>query len=314
VTVHSLGSLPLPQGTVVNGVVANPASLTAALKRLWDIHDFKCNHVILGIASPQLVVREMQVPNLSPAQQAKALPFQARDIVALPIDQVLLDFVPLGIPDLETNQISGLLVATPRLPVLAAVDAVERAGLKIARVDLAAFASLRSIADDHTAVEAVIDLGAELTTIVIHIQGVPKLVRTLARGGQELTQRLVDRLSLSFEQAEQAKCEVGLAGSQVEVATALTEGIRPLLAEIRSSINYFRSANDEVTLERISLTGGGSGLPGVARALSEQNGVPTSVVAPLQHIRDRSTSHDLPDDSERSASAISVGLAMGAAA
>jgi Tfp pilus assembly PilM family ATPase len=87
-----------------------------------------------------------------------------------------------------------------------------------------------------------------------------------------------------------------------------------LLAEIRSSINYFRSANDEVTLERISLTGGGSGLPGVARALSEQNGVPTSVVAPLQHIRDRSTSHDLPDDSERSASAISVGLAMGAAA
>ena len=214
VTVHGLGWLPLPPGTIVNGEVADAPVLTTALKKLWDVHDFNCDHVILGVANPQLMVRDIRIPNLTPAQRANALPFQARDIIALPIDQVILDFVPLGEPDPESNLVNGLLIATPRQPVLTAVEAVERAGLKVARVDLASFAMLRSIADEHLAVEAVIDLGADLTTIVIHNRGVPKMVRTLARGGRELTARLVDRMNLLEEVAEQAKYEIGLIGPQ----------------------------------------------------------------------------------------------------
>jgi type IV pilus assembly protein PilM len=316
VTVHGLGWLPLPPGTVVKGEVVDAPTLTTALKRMWDVHDFGCNHVILGIANPQVLVRDLKIPALTAAQQAKALPFQARDIVALPIDQVILDFVPLGVADPVTNLLNGLLIATPRQPVLTAVAAVERAGLKVARVDLSSFAMLRSIADEHLAVEAVIDIGADLTTIVIHNRGVPKLVRTLPRGGRDLTARLVDKVGLPEDVAERVKYEVGLveAGAQADVARALTEAVRPLLAEIRSSINYFRTGSD-VRLERISLTGGGSGLRGLAGVLAEQNGVPTSVVTPMQHIRNRWASADVPpDDDERSASAVAVGLAMGAAA
>lgn len=313
VTVHGLGWLPLPPGTIVNGEVSDPAVLTSALKRLWDMHDFNCDHVILGIANPHVLVRNIEIPNLTPAQQAKALPFQAKDIVALPIDQVILDFVPLG-ADPESTLRNGLLIATPRQPVVTAVNAVERAGLKVARVDLSSFAMLRSIADDHLAVEAVIDLGADLTTIVIHDRGVPKLVRTLPRGGQELTARLIERMSLDQDQAERAKYEIGLVGPHPEVARTLNEGVRPLLAEIRSSINYFGTAND-ARLERISLTGGASGLPGLAGMLAEQNGVPTNVITPMQHIRNRWASPDVAgEDDEQSASAVAVGLAMGAAA
>ncbi len=104
----------------------------------------------------------------------------------------------------------GLLIATPRGPVLAAVEAVERAGLKVARIDLSSFGALRSIGDEHLVVQAVIDLGAHLTSIVIHDHGVPKLVRTLARGGQELTDLLMDDLDLTLEEAERVKCETGL--------------------------------------------------------------------------------------------------------
>ena len=60
------------------------------------MYDFGCDHVILGIANPQVLVRDMEIPKLTPQLQAKALPFQARDIVALPIDEVILDFVALG--------------------------------------------------------------------------------------------------------------------------------------------------------------------------------------------------------------------------
>jgi type IV pilus assembly protein PilM len=315
VTVHGLGHVELPEGAVVSGVVVDKVAVTNALKHLWQINKFECRNVILGITNQQIVVRDMTVPNLSPDQRAKALPFQAKEIVALPMDQVLLDFAALGDPDPETGMIAGLLVATPRLPVLSAVEAVERAGLKVARVDLSSFAALRSIADERLSVEAVIDLGAHMTNVVIHNQGIPKVVRTVSRGGKELTERLADKIGLSLQEAEIAKYEVGLTGSHAEVARVLNESIRPLLAEIRSSIHYFSSTNGGALLERISLTGGASGLLGLGEALSEQIGVPTNVVTPMQHIRNRWASKQAQlEESEGWASAVSVGLAMGAAA
>lgn len=315
VTVHGLGSVPLPVGAVVSGVVYDQSVLTEAVKALWQNNKFNCNHVILGIASQQVLVRDMQIPNLTPQQRAKALPFQAREIVALPMDQVLLDFAPLSAPDPETNLVDGLLIATPRHPVVLAVEAVERAGLKVARVDLSSFAALRSIADKELSVEAVVDMGAHLTTIVIHNRGVPKLVRTLQRGGVALSEALVDKGSLSFEDAERAKTDFGLTGQNPVVSATLTEAIRPLLAEIRSSVNYFRSGNEDSVLERISLTGGASLLPGLADVVAHQVGVATNLVAPMQHIRNRWSPKLAPSiDAELSASAVSVGLAMGAAA
>ena len=271
--------------------------------------------MILGVANQQVIVRALSIPNLDPHQRMKALPFQAKEIVALPIADVVLDFCELGAPDPDTEQVPGLLIATPREPVLAAVAAVEKANLRVARVDLSSFGTLRAIADENLAVEAVIDLGAHLTTIVIHDHGVPKLVRTLARGGEKLTEALAERLSMAGNDAEQAKIEAGLENPGQEVGRALIEAMRPLLAEIRTSIGYFRSQNDTAPIERISLTGGGSQLRGMAEALEEQIGLPTRVVDPMQHIRNR-----LASKQARSAnptygpSAVSVGLAMGAAA
>lgn len=314
VTIHGVGEVPLPPGAVVNGVVIDQVAVTAALKELWRINRFECRQVILGITNQQLVVRDMTIPNLAPDQRAKALPFQAREIVALPMDQVLIDFVQLGDVNPETDTVSGLLVATPRAPVLAAVLAVEKAKLKVARVDLSSFAALRSIAHEQLSVEAVVDLGAHMSNIVIHNHGVPKVVRTISRGGNELTEKLMDKVGLTSDDAEAAKRQVGLTGSSDEVSRALSEAVRPLLAEIRSSIHYFGSTNSGAGLERISLTGGGSLLAGLAELLAEQLGVPTNVIAPMQHIRNRFTEQHPDERNETSASAVSVGLAMGAAA
>jgi hypothetical protein len=53
----------------------------------------------------------------------------------------------------------------------------------------------------------------------------------------------------------------------------------------------------------------------LADALSSLLGVPTNVVEATQHIRNRWATRQGPDDSnEFSATAVSVGLAMGAAA
>ncbi len=315
VTVHGAGRVDLAPGVVVDGVVQEPPALTAALRQLWRQNRFPGRRVILGTANQQVLVRDITIPDLDPQQRAKALPFQAREIVALPIDQVVLDFCQLGEADPDTNLVRGLLLATPREPILHAVGAVERAGLKVVRVDLSSFGSLRSIAHEEAAVEAVIDIGAHLTTVLIHQNGVPRLVRTLSRGGQQLTAHLADRMGVDEHEAEQAKCDVGIAGGPTELTTMLTEGLRPLVAELRTTLQYFRSSNNQAQITRMSLTGGGSLLRGVAEMLEERMGLPALVVDPMQHLRNKSSQALVADgDPLRLLSAVSVGLAMGAAA
>ena len=66
------------------------------------------------------------------------------------------------------------------------------------------------------------------------------------------------------------KRETGLMVNSRPPSDSLQAGVRPLLAEIRSSINYFRAGSDGAQLQGISLTGGGSALPGLAAALSDK--------------------------------------------
>ncbi|HEX4728515.1 MAG TPA: type IV pilus assembly protein PilM [Jatrophihabitans sp.] len=314
VSVHGIGHVDLPVGAVVNGVVCDQNAVTAALKRLWADNRFECRNVILGITNQQVVVRPLEMPQLPPEQIAKALPFKAREVVPLPLDQALIDWIPLGESD-SSEMVPGLLIATPRQPVLAAVQAIEKAGLQVARVDLSSFAALRAIADESCGVEAVVDIGAHMTNIVIHNHGVPKVVRAVTRGSQELTERIMDATGLEPDRAEEAKRLQGLTASNRNFIDIITEGLRPLLAEIRSSIHYFGATEGGATVQRVSLTGGGSALPGLAQLLGEHLSIQTDVVAPMQHIRNRLASKEIQkEDTELSATAVALGLAMGAAA
>lgn len=314
VTVHGLGGVPLPSGAVVNGVVCDQMAVTRAVKQLWQDYKFNCRNVILGMTNQQVVVREVNFPNIPPAQWAQALPFQARDTIALPLDQAILDFIPLGTTDEAGETIPGLLVAAPRDPVSAAVKAVERAGLKVARVDLSSLAMLRSLGTGSHQVEALVDLGAHLTNVVIHRMGVPRVIRTVARGGKDLTEQLAARTGMDVERAEAAKREIGLSGDDAMVTGTLNDIVRPLVAEIRSSLRLL-GGGESAAVTRVCLTGGGAALPGLVDAMSEQLGIPTDIGVPMQHVNNRwAAKRGKYTADEGLATAVSVGLAMGAAA
>jgi len=312
VEAQSVSGVDLPAGTVVGGVVVDRPTLTGALEELWRTSRLKCRNVVVGVAGPQVLVRELQMPALDAAQRRKALPFQARELVAMPLDQVVLDFTPLGPPDVGTGTQQGLLIACPREPVLAAVAAVEAARLRVVRVDLASLALLRSVADGRSRVEVVVDLGAHLSTVVVHEDGVPRLVRTLSRGGDELTAGLADRLGMTLADAEAAKRRSGLASGD-PVSSGLRELVTPLMAELRSSLNYFRTTHPAAPVARVALTGGGSRLAGFPELLSEQIGAVCEVVDPSRLLAPPSRSRTVVEPGEWS-SALSIGLAIGAAA
>src|SRR5436305_8279193 len=137
--VTNFGEAMLLEGAVQGGVIQNPDMVTAALRHLWAEARMGSRDVVLGVANPQVVVREMSVANLPRKELRRSLPFQVRDMLPLAVDRSLLDFYPLGGAD-ERHMLRGLLIAAPKEPVLTAIRAVEQAGLRVVRVDLASLA------------------------------------------------------------------------------------------------------------------------------------------------------------------------------
>ena len=314
--IDNFGQVLLPEGAVMGGVVKDDKAVTAALRQLWHAQNFRSRDVVLGITHQQIVVREVEVSNLPPKELRQALPFQVRDVLPLPPDQAVLDFYPLQEPERGDSTVRGLLIAAPKDVVVDMVRAVERASLHVAQVDLSCFAALRAAAHLADDTEAVIDIGANGTNIIIHTDGVPQIVRTIPRGGAEITRLMASRLGMPLSEAETLKCRVGLIpGEGPDSAEVISEAIRPLVSEIRSSLGYFASSRgSQQRVTRLALVGGAARLPGLVDELRDAIGVATFLANPLRRVNDSREGgrHDVLERF-RSSAAVAIGLTLGAA-
>lgn len=323
--IDNFGQVALPEGAVVGGVVKDERAVAAAVRELWSTFHVKPRTVRLGVAHQQVVVREVELANLPAKEMRLALPHQARDVLPLPVDQAVLDFYPLE-PAGKAETVRGLLVAAPREAVLDTVHAVEKAGLLVEKVDLSCFAILRAIAagdgGDDPVAEVIADIGASSTTLVIHVGGVPQIVRTIPRGGNDVTALVADRLRVSTGDAEllkrrdpaQPPVPGDATADPADLAEAVAEACRPLLREISSSIAYFAGGPGAHRLARLVLLGGGARLPGLAAALGELTKLPVRPADPFQYVavpRHRGRRSDLAPFA--SSAAVAVGLTLGAA-
>ena len=161
--------------------------------------------------------------------------------------------------------------------VEAQLQAVTDAGLQPVMVDLTAFAVLRSLADSDdlgmgSTMEALIDVGARVTNIVVHEGGVPRFVRILLMGGADVTDALAERTGSEQTEAEALKHEMGMSADnedpKAQAAGRVMEAAgQAFIDQVRGSLDYYTASPGARPIERIVVTGGGSRLAGLAERL-----------------------------------------------
>ena len=312
------GQVALGRETMREGEVADDAAVTEAVGRLRAEVGLKKVPVRLGLASPRVVVRQIEMPLMSREELSSALQFQAAELIPIPLDDAVLDFAilgPAGPGDSGEPRMHVLLAAVQEATVLRLVAAVESGGLQVAAVDLVPLALIRALArstpdlalvgvgaaevgsdtsgapggvalaDGHGGAEGIVSFGGGVTAIGVHELGVPRFVRVLGTGGRELTDAIASELDLPPETAEALKRQLGGEGHDELVARARQSIERPLsvlLDEVRSSIDYYRNQPGSSPLLRIVATGGAAQLPGLTDRLSALVGVPVENARPRE--------------------------------
>jgi type IV pilus assembly protein PilM len=278
---------------------------------------------VLGIANDGVLVRQMDLEWMPPADFRKGLRYQVADALPVPVDEANLDYFMLDEIERATEGKTDvqrvarvMLVAAGREMVDTFVRSVQAAGLRPVRVDLLPFALVRAaspvvgpLADSDAPLEAVVDIGADTVVVVVHRGGRPQFVRTLAgHGGHAITRALMERYEWTWDEAERTKISLGLSGharredppaspespdaAPLEAPAAhpahetIAEQVDGLVTELRATLAFFRTSTaDPKPLSRIVLAGRASGLGGLAETLGEQLGVPVDRLSVLDRVR-----------------------------
>lgn len=318
-TLTRYAEIPLPHGAVRDAEVAEPATVSTALKQLWSQGRFSTKDVVIGVGNQRVLVREMELPWMPPAQLREALPYQVQESLPMSTDEALLDFHATDeVAGPEGRMLRGMLVAAQRDTVNANVIAVEGAGLRPVMVDLNAFALQRALARGEQAerVLALVEIGASVTNVVVTAHGVPRLVRTIPSGGLNVTQAVASNLGVPFGDAENIKRELGVGGTgapgQEPATDVISEVTRSLVEAVRNTFVYYQGSHPGAGIQGVIVTGGGAHLPGLGQFLSSASRLPVALGNALVDIDRRKLRTDLTGRESRVA--LPIGLAYGVAA
>ncbi len=315
----------IPEGYVVDGEVVNPVGVAEALRRLWAEGGFSSNRVVLGVSGPRVFVRQADVPAMSIEDLRSSLRFDSQELVPIPLSESSFDISVLEQIERPSDGSAGppeqqriLLVAAHKDVLRSYLQVLKDAGLKAVTMDSSALALLRAVpqtppVEGHPVTETLVSIGAELTTVAVREDGVPRFIRTLTVGGSKLTSGIASGLHLEMAMAERLKRRAVPADHpQLAQARKISSSdIRDLAEDVRATIDFFASQVDGNEIERVLLTGGALQTEGLAAAIAGSLPVQLLQIAPFAGFDTSQSGLSEAELARASASATTaVGLAL----
>ena len=307
----------LPKDSVVDGNIANLEAVAETIRRAWKKLGTRVKNVVLALPASAVITKKIIVTaGLSETELELQVETEANQHIPFALDEVNLDFQVLGRAPTTADEAEVLLAASRKEKVEDRVAAAEAAGLKALVMDVESFATqaayeliahqLPNSGKEQTI--AVVDVGASMMHINVMHNNQSVYMREQSFGGNQLTQEIQRRYSLSAEEAELAKRNGGLPENYE------TEVLQPfmdtLALEVTRALQFFFSSTQYHRVDHLLLAGGCAMIPSLDDTVSSRTQVSTVIANPFANmslsprVKPRQLTADAP------ALLIACGLAM----
>jgi type IV pilus assembly protein PilM len=316
----------LERGVVVGGELRDPDTLASELRAFFRKNRLPRQNVRLGISNNRIGVRMFEIGGIEDTKQlANAIRYRAQEVLPIPLEEAVLDYHILG----EYTDSEGhtkhrvLLVVVYRDLVERYTAACKKAGIRLAGIDLEAFAILRALAPESEAREAgnsalvVVSVGHDRTTFAVSDGKACQFTRVLDWGGASLNAGIARALDLAPSEAEPIKHSLSLAEPSIpagltseqseKVREAVVQELHTFARELVSSLQFYQSQPGSLGIGEIVLTGGTAHLPGFAAELAKLIGVSVRVGDPLANVK---TGKKVDRDQPLGSLAAAIGLGI----
>ena len=285
------GIMPLDKECIIEGAIKKPDQVVDALKNLIKAEKIQSRYAVSAVAGEAVFIKKITVPVMSEEKLSEKITQEAEQYIPFDIDEVVLDFQILDKinGNKEEKMMEALLVAVQRGIIDERTDILLEAGLKPAIIDLDLLALMNAarLTNDLSSMGtiALIDLGDSFTHINIIQNGVIGYTRDIPVGGGYLTNMLMSKFKVPFEQVLAIKRgNFSPDIREEEVIETIIQAYNNILEEIQKYFDYFSTLSNH-KLEKVLFCGGGSMIRGLDDYCADYLKIPVETLNPMQGVK-----------------------------
>lgn len=284
---RKFGMSDIAPGLIEDGTIKSPEDVADSIRQLFKMYKIKEQNVAISIGGYSIIVKPITVQTMPESQLQETIQFEAEQYIPFDISDVNLDFQILGEDETNPDQMNVLLVAAKKEIVNDYVHLVQMAGLIPRIMDVDAFALQNTYEMNYDTEDesvALIDIGANKTTLNILKGSMSVLIRDVSFGCGQINQQIISNIddSLSMEEAEQ----LYHSGQEDKIATKdlidiVTTVVTDWCAEIRRALDFFYQTYPGEHIRRIILSGGGANIQKFRELLAEETSSKVEIINPF---------------------------------
>ncbi len=289
--VEHFGVEPMPDNAVTEKVISDVDAVGDTIRKAIKKAGIKNKSCALAVAGSAVITKKIVMQgSLKDDEMEGQVGLEADQYIPYALEEVNLDYNVLGPAAGNPDMVDVLLAASRSENVEMRKAAAEAAGLEPKIVDVEpycvenCFSQMTNLVPGGVAGKtvAIFDVGATMTNL--EIMGDDGLIYTREQpfGGKQLTEEIMRRYGLSYEEAGLAKKEGGLPDDYV--TDVLGPFKETMAQQIDRFLQFFYSASQQSSVDHILLAGGCAAIPGIEEPIESSLGISTSIANPFSQM------------------------------
>lgn len=298
----NFGIIGLPKDAIVEGTIKEMEVVASAVKNLCKNLKVKNKNVATSISGFSVIVKKISISQRDESELDSSIHDEAEQYIPFDISDVNLDYEVLKIKEEGTGDegaaegskkesalMDVLLVAAKKDIIEDYESLIQLAGLNPIIMDVDAFALQNAFevsSGDISGCYAIINVGAEELGINAVKDGVSIFTRDSSYGGSQITEAIMSRFNVSFEEAEKIK----LGGTKFDkernaLEEIFTTVISGWVQEIKRALDFLSTTYPDESIEKILVSGGAYRIPGFLKYLEQETGISVEELNPFASLQ-----------------------------
>jgi len=298
----NFGVVGLPKDAIVEGTIKEIEIVASAIKNLYKNLNVKNKNVATSISGFSVIVKKISINRKDESQLESTIQEEAEQYIPFDIADVNLDYeILMGKEQAATQEedteeqkedsgmMDVMLVAAKKDIIEDYISLIHLAGLNPIILDVDAFALQNAFEmgqEDASECYAIVNVGAEELGINAVKDGVSIFTRDSSYGGAQITEAIMSKLDVPYEEAEKIK----LGGTKLEkekgvLEEIFTSAVSNWAQEVKRALDFLSTTYPDETIEKIVLSGGACKIPGFARYLELETGMTVQELNPFSNLQ-----------------------------
>lgn len=273
---NHFASVKLPEGAIIEDEIHDRDAVCQAIRQCVKQAGVVGNQVCLGLSGAGTVARRLQLAGGTYEEIEDQLTWEAEQYLPFPLEECKYSFHIMG--ENEGGGVDVVIGAAKNDVIENAIDVLKEAGLKVKVIDLGILAMVNVfeiVGQEEVDFEGnawiLLDIGAEISQLVIYRNGLIIFSKEVAIGGVMITEEIQRQIGVNFQEAEELKVlGDGQGNAPEEVEDIIKQTVEVFVREVKKTVDFYVTSTSDDSIVGMFLTGGSSLIPGLMESFEDE--------------------------------------------